>query len=739
MTLRKWILRALLSILVFNFHLAMPSVTSRAIALLIFIAVTGTAVLSLVLLSVEIRYGDFDPRTGISLSIVISCGIACLFMQAILTNLFMIFAPRTLYVLIVHLTANVVLISALFFLKLHPPKLKNNFFGQKNPWQVQVAFFASLVLPLMALLSARYLDSGSITKFPQFILITVGIIFITLWRYSDDAQDWITSTILTLVTLSLILMSSTRGFGPIGTDTSKEYYLAKFVFEKGIWIPGDVNDTYFSSLGITLFPSNLGALLQLSISDVFQFVLPALIAIIPAQIFSLVKQYRSRSIAISVVVLFISQPSFLEWSIVPLRQLIAMIFFNGFLLFQFSRERPYFLRRTLIIIFGVLVILTHYSSAYLMLLTLVLGWIFQFTQKIRNLVHANEFFIHKRTVSVLLITAFIWYGPITYTYPSLINTLNRSVGLITDEGFNPLKAEGYAPATNLLAQLGINRDETPPQVLLDKYSKEFGERTVFEDPELFLNPTYLKVLAIDPSVKESPSVISIFDFLSKQTLRFAFIIGLLLLSWRSLKKKMHVFELYTVTVGVSILLIVILPDISISYSLSRTSHQMFALIGILVTGWNYKRKNIISLNVMILALILYINSTGLSGLNPNVLTSNNGPVYENAYVHNGELMATNWIASRESDLVASGYFSGTKLYYSGLERPSIYREVFPFALLKEGYLFRGQNEISSSLATTYYEGKVLKYVYPSAILNDKRSLLFNSGDAFVYGSWKPNE
>jgi hypothetical protein len=142
---------------------------------------------------------------------------------------------------------------------------------------------------------------------------------------------------------------------------------------------------------------------------------------------------------------------------------------------------------------------------------------------------------------------------------------------------------------------------------------------------------------------------------------------------------------------------------------------------------------------MFIALLIYVNASGLSGLNPNILTSSRGPVYENSYVHYGELLATNWIASKNSDLVASGYFSGTKFYYSRMERPPIYREVFPFALLKDGYLFRGANEISSSLATTYFEGKILKYAYPSNILNRKRSVLFNSGEAIVYGRWKSNE
>jgi hypothetical protein len=266
-----------------------------------------------------------------------------------------------------------------------------------------------------------------------------------------------------------------------------------------------------------------------------------------------------------------------------------------------------------------------------------------------------------------------------------------------------------------------------------------AEKTIFKNPELFLSPTYVQVLEIESRNKVSSPILSISDFLSKQILRLAFIFGLFLLLWRSLKKNLSIFELYAVAAGVSVLLIVIFPDASISYSLGRTSHQMFALIAILITCWSYKRLNVISLGVILIAFPIYVNASGLSGLYPNVLTSNRGSVYENAYVHFGELLATNWIASKNSDLVASGYFSSTKFYYSGLERPPIYREVFPFALLKDGYLFRGQNEISSSLATTYYEGKVMKYVYPSSILNEKRSILFNSGEAIVYGSWKPNE
>ena len=739
MTSKKWIFRAFLTILIFNFYLVMPSIATRIIALLIFIMVTGVAISSILFSKTRNRSEDFTQQISISFSMVISCGIACLFIQAIVTNQFMMLVPRAFFGLMAQITANVVLIVALFLQKFYPPLTQNNIFNQRNPWQVQIAFYISLVLPLMALLTARFLDAGSISKFPQLVLITIGIILITLWRYSDDSHDWMISGVLTLVTLALILMSSTRGFGPIGTDASKEFYLATRVFEKGIWIPRDINDAYFSSLGITLFPSNLAALLHLPVAEVFQYVLPALTSIIPAQIFSLVKQYRSRSIAISAAVLFISQPSFLVWSIAPLRQLIAMIFFSGFLLVQFSREGAYVFRRTLIVIFGILTILTHYSSTYLMLFTLALGWIFQVIQQKRNKIDAHDFFIHKRTLFILLITTFIWYGPITYAYTGLSGTLNRSFGLVADEKFNPFNPEGYAPSTNLLAQLGLDSEEIPSQILLDRSSQEFAEKTIFKNPELFLSPTYVQVSEIQSRNKVPSPILSISDFLSKEILRFAFIFGLLVLLRRSLRKNLSIFELYAIAAGISILLIVIFPDVSISYSLGRTSHQMFALISILITCWRYKRPNVISLGVMLIAFPLYVNASGLSGLYPNVLTSNRGPVYENSYVHLGELLATNWIASKNSDLVASGYFSSTKFYYSGMERPPIYRDVFPFALLKDGYLFRGKNEISSSLATTYYEGKVLKYAYPSSILNEKRSILFNSGEAIVYGSWKPNE
>ena len=739
MTPKKFKFHGLLAILIFNFHLIMPSIATRVIALLIFILVTGVAISSILFTKRKYPSEELTSNIPISFTMIISCGIACLFIQAILTNILMMISPRAFFVLIAQLTANVVFSIALFLQKYYPPFIQYNIFNQRYPWQVQIAFYISLVLPLMALLSARFLDSGSTSIFPQLVLITIGFILISLWRYSDDTHDWMICGILTLATLTLILMSSTRGFGPIGTDASKEFYLATRVFERGIWIPRDVGDAYFSSLGITLFPSNLAALLDLSVSEVFQYVLPALASIIPAQIFSLVKQYRSRSIAMSAAVLFMSQPSFLEWSIVPLRQMIAMIFFNGFLLVQFSREGPHVLRRTFILIFGILTILTHYSSAYLMLFTLGLAWMFQVIQQKRKRVHDHEFLIHKRTLLVLLITAFIWYGPITYSYSGLTDTLNRSVGLITDEGFNPLNAEGYAPATNILAQLGFSSEETPPQKLLDRYSKEFAEKTISKNPDLFLSPVYVQVLEVGPQSKFSTSSLGISDFLSKQILRFAFIIGLFSLLWRSFKKNLSIFELYTIAAGASVLLIVIFPDVSISYSLSRTSHQMFALISILITCWSYKRPNVISLGVMFIALLIYVNASGLSGLNPNILTSSRGPVYENSYVHYGELLATNWIASKNSDLVASGYFSGTKFYYSRMERPPIYREVFPFALLKDGYLFRGANEISSSLATTYFEGKILKYAYPSNILNRKRSVLFNSGEAIVYGRWKSNE
>jgi hypothetical protein len=374
-----------------------------------------------------------------------------------------------------------------------------------------------------------------------------------------------------------------------------------------------------------------------------------------------------------------------------------------------------------------------------MLFTLALGWIFQVIQQKRNKIDAHDFFIHKRTLFILLITTFIWYGPITYAYTGLSGTLNRSFGLVADEKFNPFNPEGYAPSTNLLAQLGLDSEEIPSQILLDRSSQEFAEKTIFKNPELFLSPTYVQVSEIQSRNKVPSPILSISDFLSKEILRFAFIFGLLVLLRRSLRKNLSIFELYAIAAGISILLIVIFPDVSISYSLGRTSHQMFALISILITCWRYKRPNVISLGVMLIAFPLYVNASGLSGLYPNVLTSNRGPVYENSYVHLGELLATNWIASKNSDLVASGYFSSTKFYYSGMERPPIYRDVFPFALLKDGYLFRGKNEISSSLATTYYEGKVLKYAYPSSILNEKRSILFNSGEAIVYGSWKPNE
>jgi len=635
-------------------------------------------------------------------------------------------------------------------------------------------------LPVAAIAAAFRLNQLDDSSWSIGVVCVVVLIAAVLLAVS---RLWFPEFTIYSIGLALVLLGSVRGDYLSGTDMSTELYLANLVGANGFWLPSLSPDAYNSALSVTILPNYLGNLFAIDNATVFRFLIPMLYALVPVLIFSFFKRHRSKLFGILGALLYVSQPAFVVWSPVPARQMVAILFFTAILYVAFDGKLAKGSREGLAFTFGMLMILSHYSTSYLSLPVLILGALLALTLRVRWLYWTGQpkklpdvrglmghvrrlksnFKLAEpgttpelswRALTGLLVFALVWFGPVTHVGDDLARTIERSASEITSGHWNLLGTSGYASGTSLAYQLGLSQEVRDRESVYKNYRFEVYEIVESNQLDPVEPQTWRNNPVSHPSLQSANdstpigSLIVTSEKVLKNILRLFLVVGSLVLVVSMLRRRLDSVEAYALAACLALAMVVVIPGASIQYDVGRTTQQMLPLLGFAIVGGAVAISSTFSRNRMrdeatqrvlgSVLICLLVSSTGLinkftGATNPTMMLSNSGEMYEQTYVHSEEVAAARWLQSHRApnSIIQSGYFGGTRLPLVGIERPTL-RHVFAWSVDKNSYLFRGNQEVDNDVALTYFSGEYFRYDYPSDEIESFKSILYTNGRSEIY-------
>lgn len=623
-----------------------------------------------------------------------------------------------------------------------------------------------VILPLFGAFATAYLNHSGNNIMSMIVLGICGTLAICTLFLLKKLSSPIVALILYSIALTVIIMGAGRGAFLSGTDVSKEYYLFSLTQQVGHWSPSLYHDAYNACLSINLLPIMLQAITKLSDQSIFRVLIPSLYALLPVGVYALLRgRYNSnQKIAFTGSIFFIAQQVFVNWAAVPIRQMICLLFFNALLLAIFSkRSLPRAGRAILVLLFGISMILSHYSTTYMALGLLITAWL------INRLLYFVDVRIKHQKVNfeapilgapllvVLVAAAWIWYTPITHTSNNITHLAKNAIAQIREGNLNIFASDAHSEQSSFFDQFNLDaKPRTTDQIwsgyLQSTHDKYNGIAILpLVEQKQAIMPIHQATPIVDFNVPEKLGKAVIFSNQMLSKLSHAFIgIGLLLGVWLLWLRRRggHEFAVYGTAAATMLVLVAVVPYASITYDLGRTSQQMLPLLVIptitggvtvlrVISRQRFSQQTAITLLGVGFG-IMFLFATGwitqlTGGVPANKLLNNSGTQYK-AATKTGELVAANWLSGNydKTSRVYAGYYARNRLWAGGIDRPNFYNDLLPWTIDKYAYVYQDSDEIKTGFTTTYYNGSFVNYQYPTSLLSAKKNLIYSNGQTNIY-------
>ena len=622
---------------------------------------------------------------------------------------------------------------------------------------------SSLVFLPLSIFGAVTLNNGGTNGVALSMIVGIVIYIFTVTLFRKHLADDIFPPIIYFIGLALLLSYSLRSWHILGWDINLEYQMFQLTKTRLLWTVSNSLDPFNSCLSITILPTLFNTFLKINDEYIFKLVYQLLFAIVPINIFLIVRRYTSSLVAFFSSFLLMSQEFFYMGLTSVTRQEIALIFFTCSVLVLLNNKIEAKIRNVIFILFGASLVVAHYSTTYSALflfftayfLILILRYINGKSQFINNLIIGNQRLknVNLKLIPllILLVLTIIWNVFITKSANNLKYTISgmyRSIG----ETF-----------TN------NNRSQTVYSFLFNK-NYSYSSDQLDESIKKF-SGQYLRLNKIDPVLKgeivdiykphlvsykplfqEKNLLTSISSYpytIAKYIIMLSLFIGIIYLLMNKTNNNIYYDVEYlflAIASLIFIILVVILPHISVAYNVERVFFQsltfssFFILIGMEIIFKSFRSlKYFLILSVLVIYMLYQSGVTApFTGNVLRVNTSNTGMEYDEHYIHEEDISAIKWISNRYDnymyiymDFMAIPKFKA----FAGRNINKI-QYVIPNIIDKSNYVYASYSNTHGNIAfiddIIYSSGNTLAISYPFNFLNTNKNLVYNNGGAKIY-------
>ncbi|MHA5050097.1 hypothetical protein [Streptomyces sp. SD15] len=565
---------------------------------------------------------------------------------------------------------------------------------------------------------------------------------------------------------ALLLLTSLRGQYITGHDVQKEYLYFRLALGGEHWDISTYTDPYNACLSITLLPVSIFQLTAIPDVLIFKVVLPLLFALTPVLVHRAVRNVAPRVIALMSAVYFIVFPTFLTDMPYLGRQEIAFLLLGCAMVVLTDSRGPLVLRRVVFVVLLGGIVLSHYSTTYVVVGTLAISYLLDKVwrlwerpgrSRIRRKRREDRMhsFLTWWVVAVPAVLALLWSGPLTHTGGQAERTLQAVASAVL--GSDDAGGGSSDTAYSIFGGAQVSAEER-----MADYKKELLEQTKAERS----GGDYLSLKRIDdldtpvvevPTLKLTTagrvldglgiSVPGLNGALRQAAALFFQVMaaaGFAVALWARRSTFRPVRDQATIAAGAWCMVAVftLVPQLSVDYSLLRAFQQglfFFAPFLATATLWALRwagRKTVPLACALLAALLLDLAGVipkALGGYPAQVQLSNSGQYYAIYYPHVEERKAALWLDARIAD-EGSGLVQTDRFSYSRLQalltHPTL-ADIHPAALRSDSYVLLGTTPTRTGKVTIFYRGDLITYVYPMKVLDD-RDLIYSNGGAVIY-------
>lgn len=518
-----------------------------------------------------------------------------------------------------------VLILMLFFMAW--PRLGTYSFELSMParsevWSIVLHCIVPPLLAASAACGALLLNVSNESWLTLTFLVVAALYAGVLYRTADALPRFVVPYALFFLGLGLLLMTSLRGWYISGHDIQREFYVFQLVHDAGHWSMAAYRDAYNACLSITILPTMLAQVLHIADAYVYKALYQVMFAFAGVLAYLISRRWLSVRLSLLSGLLLISFPTFFQDMPYLIRQEVAFLFYGGLVYVLFARGLSNRARQVLVVAFGVGVVLSHYSTTYTVLFTLVLAVLgMPLCFKLLRWLHIRRLLpdsalmrdlaargrtrvVRFLPVVLIAVAALLWTSVITDTDGHLKSVMQETLSAIVGG------TDGGERSVDVLFLFSFGRPEV--EHTLDEYVEEFVEPRRAEAPEqYYATSTYANYPQVTLGRIELPTtplgsvgrdygvmlkdVVTYLGRLLAKIMQGAIVLGLLYVLF-SRRWPRRVDVEYYVLAGLTILFVllcIVVPMLSIEYGLFRALQQSlfilapFLVLGLLLVGQGF--------------------------------------------------------------------------------------------------------------------------------------------------------
>jgi uncharacterized membrane protein len=610
---------------------------------------------------------------------------------------------------------------------------------------------AGLLLPVLSIAGAVTLNNGGTAGLAVVGMCSTAMLLMLLLLRDRQLSRYY-GYILYCMCVSILLATSMRGWNITGHDVMQEYQVFQLTLSHATWHMSYYHDAYTACLSITILPTMLQKISGMDAPFIFKLVFQAIAAVVAVVLYGSLRQYANRRIALLASFLFITFPTFITDMSMLNRQEMGMLFFALMLHTGTNKRLSKRLKSTLVFLFMVGMILSHYSTSYVAIGSIVVAYgaafVWKYGAKLFVKKHSPPLSAFLSIISPVVLVASVlvllaWGTIATQTSNNIAQTVQAitSVASGKSQSGNTLLTLQKPTISQFSSQAQATRTLPNnlfyPDQVLAKYPLQSAKETV-SPVSSFGKRLHLPQALLQTIYNLARSVYAL-------VIEGGFGIGLLycLLRKRRGRALPRQYLLMAIGLMVVIALQVVLPT-AINYGLTRILQQallVLALPVVISAVWLMRLMRIprrisemvigISLAVFFLVLSGALPSiTG--GYKPSLTTANNGFYYAAYYTHQDEIAAAQWLEYQpaKGSRVYSDEFMRRKLItYGGIFSQPL---ITPNAIPVDSYVLLSNTNVTFDQVPAYDNGTLIYYKPPTSFLQNNKDLVYNSDGVEIY-------
>jgi uncharacterized membrane protein len=610
----------------------------------------------------------------------------------------------------------------------------------------------SVLIPLIALLGVVRLNNGGTNNLAIVALILMCLYPIVLIGLKKIYKEELIISLFA-IGIALALSVSMRTNYLVGFDIHHEYQVFIATANSGLWHPHASGSVYNACLSITILPTVFKVIMPISAMYVFKFVMQLLFGVLPIIVFVIARR-RSMKMRLAYIcaLFFIVQGQYIFEFPALVRQQVALVLFGLIFASASSKSLSKVAKSILLIVFGLAMVVSHYSTTYvtIALLTLIvcLRPIFGYARMLvaKKLsrpspqhIQGMSCYISPIIVVIIMLTAFLWYGETLQATGGIGRAITGSITNFSSI-FNSDSHSSFVNTTFGGSDFSYN--QTTLEQVAAKQAVPSGYHTT--SAQYQPQPASSNGIVVTNSIERALLDIEhkFIPILAGLTVG----LGLLYMVISALSGSLTQDEgLLATGAACLFLLLAVLPNLSQDYNLERLYQQVLILVspaliyglGAVFTRW-FPKRIIVGFAISITILYL-IGTTGLMDQaifhTANINLNNNGSSYDEYNVTSGDITSLDWIerVMNPNDHINFDRYSALTAYaYGTIPTDRISQGQFPSQISKSSYVYASSTNLKNQLTYDTYQDNTLVFLFPGQYLQSQKNTIYVNQDSEIY-------